>query len=349
MKTIVLDLETTGKEPSTDEILQVSIIDGTGKVLFNKYIKPSKVTSWPEAEKVNHISPKKVKNCKTIDYYLPKLRTIIDRADIIVGYNHIHFDIPFLEQAGLRFGNKKMVDVFLEQRERYHHWPKLTEVARDYGYRFNPHNSLEDCKATLYIFDKTHNMASKTKGAVSNNMIGKAAKSIGYRPKASNIPILVLGLIVIISLCKLLEGHIGENGQLYLILLIAGLYCYWIDTGYVALICPLGYLLYQILRGYQSGTLLMTVAIFVVSVILKISFFLAKKMRNIIFQILIGSIGIIISIILFQYLAGNLIGVKETTAVLAYTKNMSAGTPLIMLLLEGGFLVSSFISYKRNH
>ena len=38
-KVIVIDTESTGVDPYSDEILQVSIIDGAGKVLFNKYIK----------------------------------------------------------------------------------------------------------------------------------------------------------------------------------------------------------------------------------------------------------------------------------------------------------------------
>lgn len=94
-KVIVIDTESTGVHPNSDEILQVSIIDGSGRVLFNKYIKPSHTKSWPGAQRVNHISPQKVSRCKTIDTYVPKIQKIIDSADFIVGYNMVNWKTKF--------------------------------------------------------------------------------------------------------------------------------------------------------------------------------------------------------------------------------------------------------------
>lgn len=39
-KIICIDIETTGLDRNNDEILQVSIINGRGKTLYNSYIKP---------------------------------------------------------------------------------------------------------------------------------------------------------------------------------------------------------------------------------------------------------------------------------------------------------------------
>ena len=38
-KIICIDIETTGLDPANDEILQISIINGRGKTLYNSYIR----------------------------------------------------------------------------------------------------------------------------------------------------------------------------------------------------------------------------------------------------------------------------------------------------------------------
>lgn len=61
MNIICLDAETTGLNLYDDEILQLSIIDGSGAILFSEYVKPVRHERWTDAEKVNHISPSMVK------------------------------------------------------------------------------------------------------------------------------------------------------------------------------------------------------------------------------------------------------------------------------------------------
>ena len=168
MKIIVIDTETTDKYPSTAELLQVSIISGSERVLFNEYIKPTYATSWPDAMRVNHISPDMVKNCKTIGYYVPKIQKIIDSADIVVGYNLIKFDIPVLENAGISFRDN-IVDVYIERKNDPIERHRLVDVAKSLGYTFNPHDSLEDCKATLHIYNKTHSTKRKKKTLAKDN------------------------------------------------------------------------------------------------------------------------------------------------------------------------------------
>ena len=80
---IVLDTETTGLNIA-DELLQVSILDGNGGVLYDSYIKPTKVTSWPEAEKVNHITLETVKIAPRIQDELPKIDAILRNAKKIM-------------------------------------------------------------------------------------------------------------------------------------------------------------------------------------------------------------------------------------------------------------------------
>ena len=55
---ICFDTETTGLDAGgRDEILQLSIVDGTGAVLFSDYVRPEHRQRWPKAQEVNGITP----------------------------------------------------------------------------------------------------------------------------------------------------------------------------------------------------------------------------------------------------------------------------------------------------
>lgn len=164
-KTVFVDIETTGISIDTEEILQVSIIDDNGTVLFNHYIKPTHHTAWEEAESINHISPVMVADEKTIYYYRNEISTIINSAELIVGYNHEYFDLPFLAEAGIDINNELSTydvmqhfsDYRKERCNRYDGYKrfKLLEVCDYFGYDAqNLHNSLADVYATRYCYHK---------------------------------------------------------------------------------------------------------------------------------------------------------------------------------------------------
>lgn len=173
--TIVIDTETTGFSPSADELLQVAIIDGEGNTLFNSYLRPEKVNSWPEAQRVNGITPEMVKDAPTIRDVLPEIQRIVSGANAIVGYN-VGFDYSFLLCAGCEFRGVdteppacELVDVmemfapvYGEWNEYYggFKWQKLTTAAAHFGYDWgedNAHDALADCRATLFVWKKLHN------------------------------------------------------------------------------------------------------------------------------------------------------------------------------------------------
>lgn len=162
-KIICLDIETTGFDASSNEVLQLSIIDGTGKVLFNHYMKPKNITEWKEAEEVNGISPQMVQNERHLGFYKGELEKIFDNAELVVGYNSNRFDIPFLKQHDILISEKKTFDVMLKFAKIYgewneyrkdYEWQNLTKCVEYYGYKGNGsfHDSLEDVRATLFCF-----------------------------------------------------------------------------------------------------------------------------------------------------------------------------------------------------
>lgn len=164
-KVLIYDVETTGLSYEDDEILQLSIINGTGKVLFNEYFKPSHWTLWEQAEAIHHISPEMVQDKPPIAEYRNILNNIFQSADLLVGYNNIGFDDAFIENADISLPEDALqYDVMLEFAPIYgewseHHqsykWQKLVTCADYYGFDWDSieehaHNSLGDCYATLH-------------------------------------------------------------------------------------------------------------------------------------------------------------------------------------------------------
>ena len=162
---ICFDIETTGLSHNHDEILQLSIINGKGDVLFNEYIRPKHTTSWPSTQKIHGISPEMVANKPTIDEYIPQLDDIFSKAKIITGYNIKSFDRHFIMSAGITIPDSaKIFDVMIEFAPIYgekcctdsHRYKKqkLSVCAEYYGYKGTGtfHDSLEDVRATLHCY-----------------------------------------------------------------------------------------------------------------------------------------------------------------------------------------------------
>ena len=164
-KILCFDVETTGLSREEDEILQLSIVDGTGKTVFNEYIKPTRHESWDGAEAIHGISPSDVTDKPTIEEYRDTLNDIFKDVQLLVGYNNIYFDNAFLKEAGIQIPeDAKMYDVMLkfapiygewnEMRQDYK-WQKLAKCAEYYGFHGDGqfHDSLEDVRATLHCFN----------------------------------------------------------------------------------------------------------------------------------------------------------------------------------------------------
>lgn len=161
-KTLVIDCETTGLCAEEDEIVQLSIIDQYGDVVYNSYLRPVHTDAWPEAERVNGISPEMVSDAPTAEEETPKIKSIFEKASKIIGYN-VGFDMDFVSNwFGVDFAGKEIVDVMLDFAKIYgewsdyfgsYKWQKLTTCARHYTYDWGSdtaHDSLADARATLY-------------------------------------------------------------------------------------------------------------------------------------------------------------------------------------------------------
>lgn len=158
---VVFDTETTGLS-TDDEVLQVSAVDGAGRLLLNEYIRPMRKTSWEGAYEIHGISPRDVEHAPTLKQIKTKLDKIFSSASLIIVYN-IEFDDRMLRQSGYSIRDvapqTPCIDVMLDYaamvRQSYgneYKWQPLQGCAAHYGVDFEAHDSAQDAKATAKCF-----------------------------------------------------------------------------------------------------------------------------------------------------------------------------------------------------
>ena len=152
---IVLDFETTGLDPSKDEVLQVSMVDQDGAVLMNEYCRPERVTSWTDAEKVNGIAPERVADCPPFRALLARVVELLAGAGQIVAYN-VGFERGFLDAYGVQTDRLRWAPDPMQLFAERMGGPRrsLTAAAGFFGIRFSAHDALEDVRATLRLYQE---------------------------------------------------------------------------------------------------------------------------------------------------------------------------------------------------
>ncbi|WP_314011490.1 exonuclease domain-containing protein [Pseudostreptobacillus hongkongensis] len=191
---IILDVETTGVR-RTDEIIQVSIIDLNGKVLFDRYIKPRHVEEWEKAYQIHGIDKEMLENKKNITHYRREIEKILKKHKLIIGYQ-VQTDMMFLERAQIETRYNVVLDIaypftqillndgVIENTQT----PSLKNLSSMYGYEFDAHNSLEDCVATLHCFNKLLEIEDdKIKYRYDKDIIENISKKINENKKLDKL------------------------------------------------------------------------------------------------------------------------------------------------------------------
>ena len=161
-KILVFDTETTGLNPPTDKILQITILNGYGTVLFDSLIRPKHRKKWSSAEKINHISYDMVKDMPTFSSVRKEIQELFNKAQLVVGYN-VNFDIKFIEAEGIVVPGKifDVMTAFASYRcsvdKTFYRRCKLKECAEYFGHTYTPHKSSEDAFVTLECFNSLLN------------------------------------------------------------------------------------------------------------------------------------------------------------------------------------------------
>lgn len=182
---IVFDVETTGLSPEIDEIIQISIIDGDGNCLINDYVRPYHKKKWPDAEKINNISPEMVAQEKFPHEIIPLVKGIFESANTWIAYNDT-FDLSMLRTWGIIPSESvQRKDVMLmfaklsgewDEKRNHFRYSKLKDAAKYFNYEFKAHDSLEDVKATLYCYRQMQGF-SLTGANIKEKRIQKGIKA----------------------------------------------------------------------------------------------------------------------------------------------------------------------------
>ena len=158
---VVFDTETTGVSGS-DEMLSIAIVDAYGNDVFNSLIRPTRKRSWPDAERIHHISPQMVQAAPTANECRDAILGALENK-LVVGYN-VDFDLRMLGQSivDIEDFSPTTFDVMKEYAKVHGRrmwedsgrfkYSKLFECAEDYGYSFIAHDAHEDALATAYCF-----------------------------------------------------------------------------------------------------------------------------------------------------------------------------------------------------
>ena len=84
-RVLFFDLELTGVYHH-DEILSVSITDGTGRIIMDTLVRPIHKKKWKQTEKIHGITPEMVTESPTLEELKPRIREIFDNADVLIAY-----------------------------------------------------------------------------------------------------------------------------------------------------------------------------------------------------------------------------------------------------------------------
>jgi DNA polymerase III subunit epsilon len=159
VRTVFLDLETTGLNPRSDEIVEIGILDADGQVLLDALVRPVRHRSWPGAQRVHGIAPADVQDAPTLDALRPRIIEAVSDAQVVI-YN-APFDARFLRfelevSAEVRCAMREFAEVLGEWSHWHgnYRWQKLHAAAAYVGFEWDgtSHRAINDCQATRAVW-----------------------------------------------------------------------------------------------------------------------------------------------------------------------------------------------------
>lgn len=169
MKVVFLDTETTGTDKTTDEIIELAIIQydtytkEINKLYHNKFLPSVAITE--EALAIHEITLESLKDCIKFTIDAPLIQSLISNK--IIGGHNVSFDITILNRQLVESNEKGIpintdtVDTFLIEKVVNSH--KLSETYLRYtkSELTNAHSAYDDTIASIKILENqlaVHNL-----------------------------------------------------------------------------------------------------------------------------------------------------------------------------------------------
>jgi DNA polymerase-3 subunit epsilon len=157
MRIASIDTETTGTNVKTDRVVQFGWTTSTGKS-GSFYINPG-IPMPAGAQAVHGITDEMLAAAEPFAAVAGKIKASLEKADVIVGYNILAFDIPILqaelERCGMTWApraDQKVIDPFLIFSRQY---PKTLTGAIKFFCGFDhvgAHDALDDAVGCFEVF-----------------------------------------------------------------------------------------------------------------------------------------------------------------------------------------------------
>jgi len=156
----VIDVETTGRDPNVDRIIQISCLTiRNGKISdqFDTYVNPEMEIS-PFISNLTGITNEIAAAAPTINFVIPSVMDFIG-DDILLGHN-VHFDVNFIYDASVKSIGSALSNDFIDTlriaRRLFPDWPdhRLSTLVTNFGLPAeNFHNSLDDVIHTYRCYE----------------------------------------------------------------------------------------------------------------------------------------------------------------------------------------------------
>ncbi len=160
---IVLDLETTGLDPSFDEIIEIAAIrfaNGEKVAEFTTLVKPDKKID-EYITQLTGITNLMVKNAPKIDKVLPELMNFL--SDSVIIAHNANFDINFLYDNSIFCMNKPFPNDFIDTMRISRRLFKdirhrLVDLANEFEISVDvQHRATADCEITQKVYEYMRN------------------------------------------------------------------------------------------------------------------------------------------------------------------------------------------------
>ena len=164
-RVLFFDLELTGVYDH-DEIISISIVDGTGALIMDTLVKPEHTKRWKRTEKIHGITPDMVKDAPTLLSLTPCIKEIFAKADNLIAfgvstdYSHIKYiyETEAERQAlhdKVRCCSNEFVRFLHEERPDVCH-ASLIDAMECFGISWDgiPHSSVADTIACARVWNK---------------------------------------------------------------------------------------------------------------------------------------------------------------------------------------------------